>query len=123
MAYYWVLIIQFYLSFSKLEEEITDHVIHKKLCRKEIVMSSGVAKHLKCRYVDHNNPFLKLAPFKEEEAFLDPRIVVYHDIIKDEEIETLKKLGKSVVCLQLLKDDKFRVETRYNTYIFQVSRI
>jgi prolyl 4-hydroxylase len=29
-----------------------------------------------------------------EEALLKPRIVVYHDIISDEEIETIKRLAQ-----------------------------
>jgi len=36
---------------------------------------------------------LILGPLKEEEAYLDPKIVIYHDVLYDNEIETLKKMA------------------------------
>ena len=32
-------------------------------------------------------------PVKEEEVFLKPRIVVYHDFLSDPEVETVKRLA------------------------------
>ena len=43
-----------------------------------------------CRYQDHADPYLRLGPFKLEEANADPFIVVFHEIIFDEEINQLK---------------------------------
>ena len=57
---------------------------------------------LRCRYVTNNNPFLLLAPVKEEEVFLKPRLVVYHDVISEEEMETVKRLSKPKVRVLLL---------------------
>ena len=67
---------------------------YEMLCRGDTSLPAYIQKELKCRYVDHGNPFLKIAPFKEEEAYLDPRIVIYHDVIYDEEIETIKRLAR-----------------------------
>lgn len=64
------------------------------LCRGEISLPADIQKQLKCRYVDRGISFLKIAPFKEEEAYLNPRIVIYHDVIYDEEIETIKRLAQ-----------------------------
>ncbi|XP_033228123.1 prolyl 4-hydroxylase subunit alpha-1-like [Belonocnema kinseyi] len=66
----------------------------EKLCSGEIVLPAHVQKKLKCRYVTRGISYLKIAPFKEEEAYLDPRIVVYHDVLYEEEIEVLKQLAK-----------------------------
>ncbi|XP_051172619.1 prolyl 4-hydroxylase subunit alpha-1-like [Leptopilina boulardi] len=68
---------------------------YEMLCNGKIFLDAKIEKELKCRYIDRNIPFLRLAPFKEEEAYLNPRIVIYHDIIYNEEIETLKTLAKS----------------------------
>lgn len=53
-----------------------------------------ITSQLKCRYVNNNNPFLLIAPFKLEEAYLQPRIVIYHDVMSDNEIETIKRLAQ-----------------------------
>lgn len=67
--------------------------MYEKLCRNEVSLSESVKARLKCRYVDFGRPFLKLARLKEEEAFLDPRILLYHDVIHDDEIETLRRMA------------------------------
>ena len=70
-------------------------------CRMEHVMPAGVSSKLKCRYADKGSPFLRLARVKEEEASLKPLILIYHDIIYDTEIETIKKLSMPRVCYHL----------------------
>lgn len=78
----------------KTWEEMTERERYEMLCRGEVSIPLEVEKNLKCRYVDRGIPFLKIAPFKEEEAYLDPRIVVYHNVIYDEEIETIKRMAQ-----------------------------
>lgn len=78
----------------KTWEEMTERERYEMLCRGEVSIPPEVEKNLKCRYVDRGIPFLKIAPFKEEEAYLDPRIVVYHNVIYDEEIETIKRMAQ-----------------------------
>lgn len=53
---------------------------------------------LRCRYVTNNVPFLLIQPIKMEEAYHKPLIVIYHDVISDDEIETVKKLAQPRVC-------------------------
>jgi prolyl 4-hydroxylase len=43
--------------------------------------------------VNKNHPLLLLQPAREEEVYLDPWIVVYHNIVSDHEIETIKTLA------------------------------
>lgn len=57
-------------------------------------MDPKIEGRLRCRYVTHNQPFFFLQPIKMEEAYLKPRIVVYHDVINDDEIETIKKMAQ-----------------------------
>ncbi|KAK6626774.1 hypothetical protein RUM44_009251 [Polyplax serrata] len=67
--------------------------MYEKLCRNEVNLSVAVRSKLFCRYVDFGKPFLKLAKLKEEEAYLDPRIVLYHDVISDREIKTIQQMA------------------------------
>lgn len=84
---------------------MTERERYEMLCRGEVSIPPEVQKNLKCRYVDRGIPFLKIAPFKEEEAYLDPRIVVYHNVIYDEEIETIKRMAQPRVACSF--NDKF----------------
>ncbi|KAH8267882.1 hypothetical protein KR026_009917, partial [Drosophila bipectinata] len=61
--------------------------IFKTACRKEYPHV-----HLKCRYLK-TSAFLKLAPIKMEEVFLDPPISIYHNLINEMEISLLKNLS------------------------------
>jgi prolyl 4-hydroxylase len=56
-------------------------------------MDPKIEGHLRCRYVTNNDPYFFIQPLKMEEAFLKPLLVIYHDVIFDEEIETVKKLA------------------------------
>ncbi|CAG9863081.1 unnamed protein product [Phyllotreta striolata] len=68
-----------------------DH--YEALCRGETYISPQVESKLKCRYLSRNDPFLKLAPFKIEEAHLKPDLYIFHDVMSDAEIETVKRLA------------------------------
>ena len=67
-------------------------------------MPADVSSKLKCRYTDKGSPFLRLARVKEEEASLKPLILIYHDVIYDAEIETIKKLSMPRVCYHFFCD-------------------
>ncbi|KAI9553536.1 hypothetical protein GHT06_021454 [Daphnia sinensis] len=67
---------------------------YEKLCRGEKLMDPKIEGQLHCRYVTNNVPFFFIQPVKMEEAYLKPLLVIYHDVITDEEIETVKQLAK-----------------------------
>ncbi|XP_051167902.1 prolyl 4-hydroxylase subunit alpha-1-like [Leptopilina boulardi] len=67
------------------------------LCNDKIFLSNDIKKLLKCRYVHHDIPFLKIAPFKEEDIYLEPRVVMFHDVISEEEIDTMKDMSKHML--------------------------
>uniref|UniRef100_A0A8I6A688 Prolyl 4-hydroxylase subunit alpha-1 n=1 Tax=Rattus norvegicus TaxID=10116 RepID=A0A8I6A688_RAT len=69
---------------------------YEMLCRGEgIKMTPRRQKRLFCRYHDGNrNPKFILAPAKQEDEWDKPRIIRFHDIISDAEIEIVKDLAK-----------------------------
>ncbi|KAJ8977990.1 hypothetical protein NQ317_004535 [Molorchus minor] len=66
---------------------------YEMLCRGEIELPIEMKSKLRCRYINNNNPFLKIAPFKVEEAYLKPDLLIFHDVMSDSEIETVKRLA------------------------------
>ena len=85
-------------EFSVQERKLVENAqnefsIYKKLCRGEPVHVYEKRKDLKCQYTHGFDPFLLLAPYKEEELYLSPRIVLYHDVISKAETETVKSLS------------------------------
>lgn len=75
-----------------------------QVCRGEVEKSPKEKAELHCRYVS-NSPFSKLAPFKVEEANLDPYIVVYIDVLSDNEIEVVKNITKPNINRAQVSDD------------------
>lgn len=63
------------------------------LCRGELQLPEEATSKLRCRYITHNNPFLLIAPFKIEEAHHKPDLFIFHGVMSDTEIETIKKLS------------------------------
>ena len=47
-----------------------------------------------CRFLHHNDPYLKLGPFLEERMSQSPHLVVFHDLLNQREIEYLKTEAK-----------------------------
>lgn len=48
-----------------------------------------------CRFYDnHRHPYYVLGPVKQEDEWDQPRIVRYHNIISEREIEKVKELAK-----------------------------
>lgn len=58
------------------------------------MLPEEITAKLSCRYVNNNDPFLLFAPFKVEEVYSEPRIVIFHDVMSDSEISTVKKLAQ-----------------------------
>lgn len=73
-----------------------ERIIYSQTCRGEFTKTPKEKAELKCRFLA-KTPFSKLAPFKIEEANLDPYLIVYIDVLTDEEIEYLKELTRPKV--------------------------
>lgn len=54
---------------------------------------------LKCKYLSENHPFLKLAPIKLEELYLEPDVYLFRNVISDHEIEHINIVSKTRVSL------------------------
>ena len=79
-----------------------EFVMYERLCRGENTHDYKDKHKLVCRYKTNNHPLLLIAPVKEEEIYLDPYLVVYHNVISDQEVGVIQsiatpKLGRATV--------------------------
>lgn len=74
---------------KRLISEMTteDLITFNLICQGKTVVTP---KNLSCYYTHHNKPHLRIGPFKTEELHYEPPIVMFHDIISDNEIEVLQ---------------------------------
>ncbi|XP_028164103.1 prolyl 4-hydroxylase subunit alpha-1-like [Ostrinia furnacalis] len=81
------------LSYEDIEyqKELKNYEI---LCRGEMDVPPAIAKSLFCRYLTENHPFLKLARIKVEYRYLEPDIMIFHDVMSDDEIEFIKETAQ-----------------------------
>ncbi|XP_067220011.1 prolyl 4-hydroxylase subunit alpha-2-like [Chanodichthys erythropterus] len=88
---------------------------YEALCRGEVdERTSKRQRALSCRYsTGGGNPRLMYAPVKEEVEWDEPRIIRYHDIISDREIEILKNISRPQLS---------RSETRRGISNYRVSQ-
>lgn len=88
---------------ESLEEELT-----RKVCNGKLKRNLKELSQLYCRY-ESKNVLSKLARFKLEEVHIDPLIVVYHDVISENEIEVLKDLARDRLKREIEGDfEEFR---------------
>ncbi|XP_072939292.1 prolyl 4-hydroxylase subunit alpha-1-like isoform X2 [Epargyreus clarus] len=71
-----------------------ERLSYEALCRGEMKIPPEIAMRLKCRYLTENHPFLKIAPIKMEQMYIKPDIIIFHEVIYDDEIEHIKELSK-----------------------------
>ncbi|XP_072939293.1 prolyl 4-hydroxylase subunit alpha-1-like [Epargyreus clarus] len=71
-----------------------ERIAYETLCRGEMDIPSEIAMRLKCRYLTENHPFLKIAPIKMEQMYIKPDIIIFHEVMYDDEIEHIKELSK-----------------------------
>ncbi|XP_072368744.1 prolyl 4-hydroxylase subunit alpha-2-like isoform X7 [Scyliorhinus torazame] len=113
---------EFYQSQSKKEvymqpeNYLTERDSYEALCRGEgIKMTTRRQRKLFCRYHNNNkHPRLIIAPLKEEDEWDSPRIVRYHEMLSDAEIEKIKEIAKPVLARATVRDPKTGVLTVAN---------
>uniref|UniRef100_A0A4W4GKY6 Prolyl 4-hydroxylase subunit alpha-1 n=1 Tax=Electrophorus electricus TaxID=8005 RepID=A0A4W4GKY6_ELEEL len=86
---------------EKRESERTTEYLPEKrkyeqLCRGEgIKLTPRRQSRFFCRYYDNNrHPYYILGPVKQEDEWDRPRIIRYHDVISEREMEKIKELAK-----------------------------
>ncbi|XP_058613888.1 prolyl 4-hydroxylase subunit alpha-2-like [Onychostoma macrolepis] len=85
----------------------TESSNYEALCRGEVdERTSKRQRALSCRYsTGGGNPRLMYAPVKEEVEWDEPRIIRYHDIISDREIEILKNISRPLLSRSKVYED------------------
>ena len=54
-------------------------------------LSSVVAKKLKCIFIHHKNPYLRLGPFRFEQKYHAPEIAILHEFLGKNEVSHILK--------------------------------
>ncbi|KAM6951337.1 prolyl 4-hydroxylase subunit alpha-1a isoform 2-T3 [Aplochiton taeniatus] len=69
---------------------------YEQLCRGEgLKMTPRRQSRMFCRYFDNNrHPMFVIGPVKQEDEWDRPRIIRYHEILSNQEIEKVKELAK-----------------------------
>ncbi|XP_013187300.1 prolyl 4-hydroxylase subunit alpha-1 [Amyelois transitella] len=83
-----------------------DRKWYEKLCRGEVELPAAYSKRLICRYMTEHHPFLKLAPIKMEYLYLKPDVILFHEVLSDDEIKFLQMEAKSRLKRAVVHDPK-----------------
>ncbi|KAL1418419.1 hypothetical protein MTO96_025920 [Rhipicephalus appendiculatus] len=79
---------------SPLPDADSERGIYERLCRGEKFPPLFHDRELTCQYRTNNRPYLLLQPAKEEVMFPKPRIVIYHDVLSEHEMNVIKTLAQ-----------------------------
>ncbi|XP_027023757.1 prolyl 4-hydroxylase subunit alpha-1a isoform X3 [Tachysurus fulvidraco] len=111
---------------DKKKDVHTERKKYEQLCRGEGVrLTPRKQSRLFCRFYDNNrHPYYVLGPVKQEDEWDRPRIVRYHNIISDREMEKVKELAKprlrratiSNPVTGVLETAHYRISKRLNQY-------
>ena len=78
-----------------------EHEQYQRLCRGDAQRPQKLLKQLECKFNYGTHPFLRLMPHKEEVVNLKPKISIFHDVLTQSEIETIKGLATPRVSILL----------------------
>ncbi|XP_070498231.1 prolyl 4-hydroxylase subunit alpha-1-like [Chironomus tepperi] len=93
-------------------------LILAQTCRGQRKQNASTISKLFC-FMQAKTPFTKIAPFKIEVMNLDPYLVLFHEIISDKEIETLKTLS----AFRLLRAEVFNKSSSVSGSNLRVAKI
>lgn len=86
-------------------------MIISKACRGLLEKSNEELSKLHCRF-ESRTPFAKIAPFKIEEANLEPYIAIFHDILSESEINTFLSLLTDLNRAEILSPESKNTVSR-----------
>ena len=76
------------------KDELTERELYESLCRSEVQVPQRIKNTLYCHYLNTSQTaYLRLMKIKVEIVYHKPYAVIYHDIVTDSEIETIKRLS------------------------------
>lgn len=70
-----------------------ERLTYERLCRGEPIEKPFLKKELHCKYFHNDHPYMILQPSKLEVIHDKPYIVVFHDIMSDDEMQTVIELS------------------------------
>ncbi|XP_046647216.1 prolyl 4-hydroxylase subunit alpha-2-like [Daphnia pulicaria] len=73
------------------------------LCRGERLLNDKLLAELKCWYDTRHQFYFLLMPIKIEQHSFEPAIYTFHDVLSDEEIETIKELAKPLLARSMVQ--------------------
>ncbi|KAF4085456.1 hypothetical protein AMELA_G00118700 [Ameiurus melas] len=81
---------------DRKKDFLTEKGKYEQLCRGEgIKLTPRKQRRLFCRFYDNKrHPYYVLGPVKQEDEWDQPRIVRFHDIISEREMEKVKEMAK-----------------------------
>lgn len=79
------------------KNDILERNDYEKLCRGEYIPNPAMSSRVYC-YLKRDRPFLKIAPFKVEIVRFEPLVVLFRNVVSDDEIKVIKKLATPKVC-------------------------
>lgn len=85
----------FIVSLSQASsQKPSEFELYESLCRGEGELDASILSKLVCYFMDtKNSHYLRLMRVKIEEAYKKPYILIYHDVMSDNEIQQVKKLA------------------------------
>ncbi|XP_050713988.1 prolyl 4-hydroxylase subunit alpha-1-like [Eriocheir sinensis] len=83
------------------------------LCRGRSLRSAKVESRLRCRASSRGSAWLTLMPVWEEEVSLDPLILIFHRLLSDDHLTTLKHLGAPLLLRATVQGAEGTKATRY----------
>lgn len=86
-------------------------MILSNACRGKLKKSNEELSKLHCRF-ESRTLFSKIAPFKIEEANLEPYIAVYHDILSDNDINIFMSMLKDLSRAEILTSNSTSAVSR-----------
>ncbi|XP_017101177.2 prolyl 4-hydroxylase subunit alpha-2 isoform X2 [Drosophila bipectinata] len=75
-------------------------------------------RDLRCGYMSETHPFLWIAPLKAEELSRDPLLILYHDVIYQSEIDTIRKLTTNKLKRATVTSEKESIVSNVRTSQF-----
>jgi prolyl 4-hydroxylase len=82
---------------------VNERDIYESLCRGEKHMSKKDSSKLYC-YYKRDKPFLRLAPIKAEIVHWKPKMILFRQVVSDEEIEIIKEMATPRLKRATVKD-------------------
>ena len=65
-----------------------------RLCRGEVLLTPNATKDVFCHYLHHDDPYLRLRPYKLDDQSLQPYITVFRDFFTETEMSHYKDFAR-----------------------------